>query len=498
MPKIRPKQATRPRSFRWRFLLSGMVILLGLPVLSGLLAESPTEFFSIRSAKAAPAAQPCPTCPTPTPTITPTITPTPTPIITSTKPVVTPSQSEINGVISLDGTPSAGFTITLDGRSTAQQVTGPDGRYRFTGLPNGTYKVRVLYDAKKVMPVGQDYSDQAMDGTSVATRNFEFKSVAPPPTATVPVPGPTTSTYNPSLAVVPNSAPPGTLLQVNGAGWNPQGPDGGPNQVTVIIDNSVAGNSSGAFSGQNAPLVTLGTFPVGGDGKLQAQATLPDVAPQAVSFIGVDRNLQKAQTAFTILAAPPAQLNAECPNVAPPPGNGLRLAFKTVQNNADFVICMQAVAGSFGVDLSHTIGVTLPPGTTVARNRPSTGTVSVAGTDVDWGNFTLPARASATLVIQINNASGKLDGSGLEVTGVTSNGISFRRIIPGLPALTEINLDPPAQGGGGTTPTSLPATGNGQAKAEDSFYPVVLTLVLVTVSLFTFSLMLHRRSRRRK
>src|SRR5690348_7681622 len=113
MRKIRPDQAARSWPFRWRVLLTAAIIVVGLAILLALLGETSG---TLRSAEAAPPAQTCPTCP-----------PTPTP----TKGAPSPSQSEINGTITLDGSPAAGFSVTIDGRATAQQVTGPNGIYRF-------------------------------------------------------------------------------------------------------------------------------------------------------------------------------------------------------------------------------------------------------------------------------------------------------------------------------------------------------------------------------
>lgn len=503
---------------RWPQFMAQTVIILCVVAIVSIVAEGQTGTAQANPAQAA--AAPCITptitatptnTATPTPTNTPTNTPSPTPDLTATfnagvpAPKGTPAvkgnsvpkntpafrtnaaptdpcgttvaTGEINGTIALDGGPAIGFGVRLEGRETAQFTTGIDGRYRFTNLPVGSYVVRVVYDTKKYKPVGQDFSDQALGEGTVSSRNFDFVTIVvpKPPTPTTTSGGNPIKVFNPTLSITPDKGLPGTPVLVTGEGWNPQGPDGGPNQVTVALDNVVSSNASGTFNGRLAAPITLGTFPVTSDGKLQAQTTLPqNLAAGQIKVLGTDRNNQNAQQPFTVQ---PQQPNVICPNNPPPSGNGLRIAFKTTQVNQDFAICVQVVAGSFDVDLSHTVVVTLPPGSTVKSTSPSTGTVSTSGTTASWGGFTLPARASATLILQVNSTSSNLDKASVVVTGRTSTGINFRRVIPGLPPLTEIDFGPnPANIA--AAPPLVPSTGNGQDEAG-----MVSVLVLLALSL---------------
>jgi hypothetical protein len=444
---------------------------------------------------AAPPAQTFPT-PTNTPINTPTNTPIP-PKITPTFTPVPPALGSITGVVTLDGNPASGFSVRLEGRSTGEQTTGLDGTYSFKNLPAGTYVVRVAYDPQKVAPVGQDFSDLALASDTTVRRDFQFKSLAQP--TTVAPPGTTPPVGGkPGLEVVPASGKPGTLLQINGTGWKPLAPDGTANIVTVILDNSVNGQ---VINSNRAPLVTLGSYQVDGSGKFQGQATLPDLAPQQVRVIGTDRNAETAQSSLTIqpantpTAAPPT--GVQCSNPSPPSGNGLRIAVLTARNGNGFAICVQAVAGDFDVDLSHTVIVTLPPGTTVTRTQPSTGSASTNGNTASWDGFNLVSRATATLILQVTTPDGNLNSANVTVTGRATTG-NFRRIIPGLPPLTEIDFDVP-QGGTGPVPSSLPSTGSANQPDEaTSLYPVLAAIAFAASGVFlTIGLIMSRRERRR-
>lgn len=143
-----------------------------------------------------------------TPTSTPFPTPTLTPVPPTNTPASNPAQSEIGGTVFVDDQPVPGFTVTIDGRQTARTSTGSNGRYNFAGLAAGFYKVRVVYDKQKYSPVGQDFSDQTVSGTSVERRiDFHLKTLATTTPATTSVPSTTAAPTTAPVTTVPVTTP---------------------------------------------------------------------------------------------------------------------------------------------------------------------------------------------------------------------------------------------------------------------------------------------------
>ncbi|HEX2910661.1 MAG TPA: choice-of-anchor D domain-containing protein [Chloroflexia bacterium] len=399
------------------------------------------------------------------------VPPSPSPSISPVS-TVSPSNSEISGLVTLDGAPAPGFMVKLEGRETSQTTTGGDGRYSFKGLPEGAYVVRVPFDNTKYTVVGQNFSNQTMTGTSVENRiNFQFNSIAQPTT-----PPATTSpggqpSFNPTLTVTPKSGPPGTLVTITGTGWNPKGPDGGQNQVLVTLESST-GSGSGSLSSfslskASASLVTLGSFPVNSDGTINAQATLPALVPQNVLVLAKDRNSQNAQAPFAVVGA----ADVVCPNV--PAGSKLRVGTASAQTGPNtFKICVVVTASvNEGVNLTDSLIITLPNGSGVTNSSVSAGTVTVTNNSVDWGGFTLAAGQSANLILTINSPSGSLNGTSLFISGRFNRGQAFQQRIPGLIPLTEIDV-PQATA---VIPQGAPSTGSGAAATQDNFgYPFLL------------------------
>lgn len=450
---------------------------------------------------------PIPTTPIPTTPIPTTVVPT-TPIPTTlapTTPVVRPAKSAIGGTVFLDGAPTGGFIVRIEPVNKVQ-TTGPDGKYYFNELAEGLYVVRVInYDASKVKATIQDFSNQTVTGDSVESRiDFPFVSLAGPTTTAPATTAPPTTAigqpgFNPSIVVLPGSAPVGTLIQIKGTGWNPRAGND-VNKVTVVLDDSPSRTgSSGAISGfslnnapNNLPVATLGTFEVAADGSFVGQANLPSVAPQRVLVVANDLNGQRTNAPFVV------EPGAECPAVAP--GNGLRIATKEVKRNAtDFYLCLQVVAGVDGVDLNDTVIVNLPSGVSVVQSNASLGTVSVSNNSVRWGGFGLNARQSTTLVLSLSTPNGSLQGTSLFVSGRFNQGQSFQQRIPGLPPLTEINAPAAGQGGGDTSaaiPVAAPATGVGNNAPTESFNLLPVLLVSILVWLLSFGLIVKIRRRR--
>lgn len=425
-------------------------------------------------------------------------------------PTTKPHQSQIGGTVLVNSVPTAGFKVRLEGGSGGVQITEPDGRYNFTGLEAGLYVVRVIeYDPALFAPVGQDYSNRTLSGTDVESAvNFQFQALTPPATTAPPVttappttPPPATTApagFNPQIKITPASGPAGTIVQVQGTGWNPKAPDGSPNQVTVVLDTQTATTSALQGSAQNAPLGTLGTFTVGADGTFQGQATLPTtLSAQSFFLIGTDKSGGKAQAPFQI------EPTAQCPSVSA--GEKLRVATKTVKvSDTKFLECIQVVAGSEAVNLNDTVILQLPTGTSVLVNSNSLGTVTVNSNVVRWGGFSLAAGQSATLVLSLTvPPNGTLDGSSILISGRFSRGQAFQQRISGLPPLTEIDV--PAQGGGGggsgsgTTapiPSGAPSTGTG-ISGDSELNWIALLLVLLVLASAATTVGLVSRVRRR-
>ncbi len=471
-----------------------------------------------------PTATPVPPTATPVPP-TPTSTPIPKPVIA---PVQATKDNAIGGTVFLDGVPAPGFLVQLDPQN-IQQTTGPDGRYNFTGLGAGFYVVRVVhYESALVMPVGQDYSDQPVSGTVVITdKNFQFvskKSTANTPVAAIATPTTAVATaaatasttkFNPKLTINPAGGPAGTQVQVTGTGWNPVGPNGLPNQVSVVLDTqaaasgAISGFSLNATSNRLAPIATLGVYAVKADGTLSGSAVLPvNLQPGTLFLVGNDLNQQKANTNFVV--QPVAQVQPECPNVSS--GKGLRVATKTVaRNSRDFYLCIQVVAGEDGVNLNDTVILNLPQGATASEPRAGLGTVNITSNSVRWGGFSLAARQSTTLILSVSTLNGNLDNTSLFVSGRFNRGQSFQQRIPGLPELTEINVAvatpaPPintgGRGGGSApvapapvVPEAAPSTGVGHSAPVNETSTLLILAVLMGGWALMFSLLLVWRNR---
>ncbi len=385
-----------------------------------------------------------------------------------------PANSFIAGTIFLDDKPAAGFSVSLDAGGGAQ-TTGISGGYKFGGLGAGGYTVRVSYDKTKVAPVTSDFSLQTVDGNSGNSGiDFRFKSLVTPS----PSPVPTTPTspgksFNPSIALNPTAGPPGAKVDVNGSGWNPRGPTGGPNTVTVVFDNATASGAVSGLSTANAPIAVLGIFQVRSDGTFVGQAAIPTLPAQAVVAFGTDENYQRARTNFTIQAAPVSQTPQDC-NANTPAGQKLRITTCFVQtSNTSFRLVVGVVAGADGVNLNDTVIVNLPAGATASQISSSTGTVNITGNVVRWGGFSLAPQQEVDLALSVNAPGGSLDGSSLFVSGRFNRGLAFQQRILGLPPLTEID---PGQGGASVPAGGAPSTGIGPK--DDSLQALIVGLLI--------------------
>ncbi len=389
----------------------------------------------------------------------------------------------IGGLVTVDDKPAPGFTIILDGADSRKATTGSDGRYSFDNLPNGSYSTAIIYDNTKYAPVSQDKINQTLTGNEIEKgQNFRLRSLVAPTTA-VPTTAPPTSdnggggkVYTPTLTVLPASAGPGKSIEISGNGWNPKGPDGNANQVTVQVDTkSLTGSSVLNGFALNEPLATLGTFTVGQDGNFKSTVTVPALPAQLTYLIGSDRNGTKAQTKLTVEAGP------ACTNVAP--GNGLRIATKTTQHSPNgYFLCIQLVAGKGGVNLNDTVIVTLPGGASTIDSQAGTGTVSLSGNIIRWGGFSLNAQQSTTLLLDVTTNGGTLDGTNIVISGRFNRGQAFQQSINGLPPLVEIDeiVATPSAANNPIIPAAAPNTGTGlPATQNDPALPVALGLVLL-------------------
>jgi hypothetical protein len=463
----------------WWLVALQLAAFLGIFLLAGLLssANSPGPFSSNNS----PFAQTAPT-------ITPTATTVP--CGSSKTAPVCPANSIIAGTVFLDGQPAAGFTVKLDNQNLSQ-TTGADGKYRFTGLGANPYTVRVIYDHTKYEVIGQDFSLQTVSNDSVNDNiNFQFKTIATPtPVPTTAVP----ATFNPSLQIDPAAAPPGGSVKITGAGWNPQGPNGVQNQVTVTLENTSASGQLRGFSLANAPAPVLAVLHVAKDGTILAVATVPNnLAPQAFLAVGTDLNSQKAQKNFQVTQVTPANICSPAPAVP----NKLRVAINTAQaaGSGKFQLCVSLTAPTNdGVNLNDTVIIQLPSGATASQLSASAGTVNSTGSTVRWGSFTLASQQNATLTLNIDTSNSTLNGTSLFVSGRFNRGLAFQQRINGLPALTEIDATP--QGGGSVVPVAAPSTGFGAAQNDSA--PVVV-MILVAAWIITIALLLIGRLAWRK
>lgn len=321
----------------------------------------------------------------------------------------------------------------------------------------------------------------------------------PVPTAT-PVPPPTPTSVpvaNASISVAPGQGVPGTTLQLSGKNWKTTAADGSPNKVTLILDNASAG-TSGAISGFSlnnaAPIATLGTFQVGGDGTFQGTALVPNVGALRGQIVATDLQNVRATTPFSV------QIGGECAGTTAEQGLRITNRITSLSNNS-YTLCVYVVAGPDGVNLNDTIIINLPAGASVGDQVASAGSVSVSQNVVRWGGFSLNARQNATLKLSINNGTANLAGnSSILVSGRFNQGQAFQQRFGGLPPLIEIGAGTTGQGGGtltgqntqdGTptaTPTVLPeaapASGKGNNVQQTGQANSVL---LIVASLFTIA-----------
>lgn len=168
-----------------------------------------------------PTATPVPPTSTPVP---PTATPVP-PTATATRSAPA-CGSQIHGWVLVDGKPGVGQMLKLEGPSNAQLTIGPDGFFYFNNLCAGDYKVSLVYDHTKYMPVDPDTRTFKVDGVNAYRDNqFSLKTI----TTTAPTTAvPTTS------APVTTSAPGTTAAPTTTAPAAPQCP---ANIVTPPTDN---------------------------------------------------------------------------------------------------------------------------------------------------------------------------------------------------------------------------------------------------------------------
>ena len=460
---------------------------------------SPTSIVS--STIPATTAPPTTVPPTTVPPTT-TLPPTTVPPTTTAAPTVTttpqPQLGEIGGLVLVDDRPTAGFVVVLSG--SGQRTTGADGRYRFGNLTAGTYGVSVNYDHQKYAALSQDRYTQTLAPGEIQTGvTFRLKSLqTPSPTIT---PASTQSpTYNPKLTVSPKSGLVGSSLHVSGSGWNPRGPDGNANGVTVLIESnstsgrgSVSGFSLNAAS-LNAPLGTLGVLPVSSTGEVSGDLVLKDVAPQQVFITGQDLYKQTAQAPFAVEGAP------QCPMVGP--GQKLRLATKFVNRTTQsYWVCVQVIAGADGVNLNDTVIEQFPQGSTVTDASAGTGTVSINGSTVRWGGFSLAAQQSTSLLVSVTPPNNSLTGTSIFISGRFNRGQSFQQRYDGLPPLVEIDVaesgatSSTPSGQAANIPQAAPATGNAPLPAKETDPPLML-VGLLAVWLLTLGWLIRRRWRR--
>lgn len=319
----------------------------------------------------------------------------------------------------------------------------------------------------------------------------------PVPTATPLPPTPTNIPVQASVSVAPGQGLPGATLQVSGKNWKTTAPDGSPNKVTLVLDNTSAG-TSGAISGfalnNAAPIATLGTFQVGADGSFQGSAVVPNVGALSGQIVATDLQNVRATTPFSV------QVGGECAGTTA--GQGLRITNSiTNLSGGSYTLCVYVVAGPDGVNLNDTIIINLPAGASVGGQAASAGSVSINQNVVRWGGFSLNARQSATLRLSINNGTGNLAAnSSILVSGRFNQGQAFQQRFGGLPPLIEIGAGTNSGQGGGTltgqntqdgtptpTPTVLPEAapasgkGNNLQQPEHSNSMLLIVASLVTI-----------------
>ncbi len=80
----------------------------------------------------------------------------------------------ISGLVTVEGAPLSGVTITLTGKSKAKTTTGADGSYSFSNLLNGTYTVTPKMSGYTFTPTKISVT---ISNTDVAGQNFVGKAI---------------------------------------------------------------------------------------------------------------------------------------------------------------------------------------------------------------------------------------------------------------------------------------------------------------------------------
>ncbi len=370
-------------------------------------------------------------------------------------------ESEIKGTVSVDGKPAAGFGVALASQGKSA-TTGAGGGYSFKGLGAGNYAVVLSYDKTKYKNPDPDTKFVGIGDSEIATVNFNLQSLATPsPLSATPTP----KSFSPSLLVEPFSANNGSEVTLTGSGYNPFGPDGGPNQVTVTLEPTTSGSVRGLSVA--SAIANLGTFTVDSTGAFKNKVTVPvALSPQTVLVLGTDKNGQSASKNFSVTRA-----DVSC-RPASAVADKLRLTSAALEISPGvFRICVSVTAPSNdGVNLNDTVIVNLPSGTTATQVSVSTGTVSVSGSTVRWGGFSLASQQNANLLLTVGSTT--LNGTSVFVSGRFNRGLAFQQRFGGLPDLVEISA---AAGGGNTggtsnvvVPVGAPSTGTGSNQNDDS------------------------------